>query len=219
MEPVINAKPELYISAIRFPRESKPAATASHDFYANHQLVYMAFPSKAIATAARVLFRFDLEGDYGYLYVQSKVQPDWSRLPEAIRKYVSGPVPLVIPQAEQFRFRLLAKPSWRPARGNANRKQTRITLKKESNQIAWLKRKGAKNGFKIVSCRLLERVWSDTKTNERLPNGNPKPLYAVQFDGILQVTDREKLLDAVANGIGPQKAYGFGLLSLTPWKP
>ena len=37
-----------------------------------------------------------------------------------------------------------------------------------------------------------------------------------EADGELIVTDAEKLRETVANGIGPQKAYGFGLLSLAP---
>lgn len=41
-------------------------------------------------------------------------------------------------------------------------------------------------------------------------------LTAVQFDGVLVVTDPDKLREAVRNGIGPQKAFGFGLLSLAP---
>jgi CRISPR-associated protein Cas6/Cse3/CasE subtype I-E len=41
-------------------------------------------------------------------------------------------------------------------------------------------------------------------------------LSAVQFDGVLVVTDPDKLSVAVRNGIGPQKAFGFGLLSLAP---
>ena len=36
----------------------------------------------------------------------------------------------------------------------------------------------------------------------------------VRFDGELTVTDPGELRDAVAAGIGPAKAFGFGLLSL-----
>jgi len=37
---------------------------------------------------------------------------------------------------------------------------------------------------------------------------------AARFDGILQVTDSNKLKETLENGIGPAKAFGFGLLSL-----
>ena len=39
---------------------------------------------------------------------------------------------------------------------------------------------------------------------------------AVQFDGVLQVTDPDKLVAAVETGIGSAKGFGFGLLSLAP---
>ena len=40
--------------------------------------------------------------------------------------------------------------------------------------------------------------------------------YAVQFDGVLQVTDADLLVRAVQAGIGSGKGFGFGLLSLAP---
>jgi CRISPR system Cascade subunit CasE len=36
----------------------------------------------------------------------------------------------------------------------------------------------------------------------------------VRFDGVLRVTDAARLVEAVRSGIGPAKAFGFGLLSL-----
>lgn len=39
---------------------------------------------------------------------------------------------------------------------------------------------------------------------------------AVQFDGLLEITDLEKFKQALADGIGPGKAYGFGMLSIAP---
>lgn len=47
-------------------------------------------------------------------------------------------------------------------------------------------------------------------------SSEPQRLGAVRFDGVLIVTDAEKLRIAVCNGIGTQKAFGFGLLSIAP---
>ncbi len=209
---------QLYISAIKFPATGNAAATALRDFYMCHKLVYAAFPTKEAATAARVLFRFDLEGDIGYLYVQSLQPPDWSRLPEAIKSQVTGPVAYEIPTGNKLGFRLLAKPSLRIGKNDDPNKGKRVTVNHPAEQLAWLRRKGQECGFEIEDCQLLERVWHDSKRPERLPNGSPKPLYGVQFDGILVVTDPNKLKQAVRNGVGPQKGFGFGLLSLAPLK-
>ena len=40
--------------------------------------------------------------------------------------------------------------------------------------------------------------------------------FGVRFDGTLTVTEPEALARAVRSGVGPAKAFGFGLLSLAP---
>lgn len=54
--------------------------------------------------------------------------------------------------------------------------------------------------------------------NFRKHNGGNKEqtLFAVLFEGVLQVTDPDKLRIAVGAGIGSAKGFGFGLLSLAP---
>ncbi|MEL7170368.1 MAG: type I-E CRISPR-associated protein Cas6/Cse3/CasE, partial [Bacteroidota bacterium] len=42
--------------------------------------------------------------------------------------------------------------------------------------------------------------------------------FGVRFDGVLRVDNSVKVLDALRQGIGPAKAFGFGLLSLAPVK-
>jgi CRISPR system Cascade subunit CasE len=39
---------------------------------------------------------------------------------------------------------------------------------------------------------------------------------SVRFEGVLEVRDADRFREALANGIGPGKAYGFGLLSIAP---
>jgi CRISPR system Cascade subunit CasE len=46
--------------------------------------------------------------------------------------------------------------------------------------------------------------------------GSPQRLGAVRFDGVLVVTDRDRFIAAITDGIGSAKAFGFGLLSLAP---
>lgn len=214
-------KDTLYISAIRFPATTTAAATAWRDFYMLHKLVYKAFEaygetSEQIGKNARPLFRFDLEGENGYLYVQSTKEPDWSKIPEPIRRNTVGPLPYEVPQGSRLRFRLLAKPSFRIGQKDSQFKGARTSIAEPDGQMDWLRRKGDSGGFQIEMCDLCEKVWYDSKSNHRLPNGDQKPLYGTLYDGVLVVTDPDKLKEAVRNGIGPQKAFGFGLLSLAP---
>lgn len=140
-----------------------------------------------------------------------------------------------------LRFRLRAnvvmaqldtkQPEGQRARGK------RVAIHGEDAQLAWLARKGEAAGFQLPS---LERthfrhpdedaepssVWSvrvmsedDVRGRRRDPaagdGAHPRMTFgAVLFEGALEVTDAEALRAVVAQGIGPGKAYGFGLLSL-----
>jgi len=211
--------PTLYISAIHVPADSPFAATAMWDYYELHRLVCTGFGHRAALDAARVLFRFDAEGDAGFLCVQSRTPPDWSHLPPKLNLSVAGPKPLKLPSLEtgtRLHFRLLARPSMRVGNKTSPDYGRRIVLLWEKDQKDWLTHKGEAHGFAVESCNLTLRTWHDSKTDHRLPNATPLPLHAVRFDGVLVVTDSQKLWQAVANGIGTQKAYGFGLLSIAP---
>lgn len=205
--------PDVHISAVRIPLNTELALVASQDFYAIHKLLCSAFPSGA-ARQARILFRFDIENDAGWLCVQTLTPPDWSRLAERTGLQIAGPIPLQIPEAARLRFRLLARPTYRIGRQGDPERGRRAALEAEQDQLDWLRRKAAAGGFEVLACSLTDRIWFDTRSNPQLENGAPRPLHATQFDGILAVTDRGRLRTAIRNGIGPQKAFGFGLLSV-----
>ena len=210
---------DLFISAIHVPADSGFSAAATWDYYMLHRLVCTGFTDRRALEAARVLFRFDIEGDHGFLFVQSKTKPDWSRLDPGLKLSVVGPKVLVLPCLElgvPLRFRLLAEPSRRIGAKTSTDRGRRVHLVTEAEQRDWLARKGSESGFRIETCSISIRLWHDNKTQITLPNGKLKPLGAVLFDGLLIVSDPDKLRQAVGNGIGPQKAYGFGLLSIAP---
>ncbi len=184
-------------------------------FYQVHKLLCMGYPDREAAKAARILFRFDEEDELGCLLVQSLSEPDYSRLLPQLEKEgisVQGPERVPVPRYEpgtRLRFRLLAKPAKRTgAKGNPRKK--RVTLRSEAEQLAWLERKGEENGFSVVQALVTDRIWHDDKD----ARNRDKALHATQFDGFLRVRDAQALRRALAFGIGSQKAYGFGLLSV-----
>jgi CRISPR system Cascade subunit CasE len=110
-------------------------------------------------------------------------------------------------------FRLRANPTAKRKFPSGDRK--RVGLYREEEQMAWLMRKGEQGGFRTLSVRtsgqdtLRGRVKRGEKTHSLR-------LLAVQFDGLLQVTDPDRLRETVRQGIGSGKGFGFGLLSLAP---
>lgn len=83
----------------------------------------------------------------------------------------------------------------------------------------WLDRRGASGGFKVTtdscSCQPGYVYWSKSAEDEK----KNVRLFSVRFDGLLEVTDVGAFVKTLASGIGPAKAYGFGLLSVAPARP
>jgi len=63
----------------------------------------------------------------------------------------------------------------------------------------------------------IERRESDTgdETDENRRAAGRR-LFAVRYQGILEVTDSDKFRSTLMRGVGPGKAFGFGLLSVAP---
>jgi CRISPR system Cascade subunit CasE len=166
---------------------------------------------------ARILFRADADRPAEvHIIVQSLVPPDWSRLPHDPGYIKSWDEAKVIELSglkagTLLRFRLRCRPSKRIAEPGHEDAGKRKSLKSKEDIFAWLERKAEENGFKVEDAGFDRIYWHEAREGKEA-----KPLGAVQFDGVLVVTDPDKLREAVRNGIGPQKAYGFGLLSLAP---
>ncbi|MFJ6415571.1 type I-E CRISPR-associated protein Cas6/Cse3/CasE [Paeniglutamicibacter sp. NPDC091659] len=108
--------------------------------------------------------------------------------------------------------------------GSPNSKRPELTRGKrvpiihDDQKIQWLQRQGESHGFSILES-------SEHGPMVRIgPSGNRKfkrnhstvTLHSTQFDGTLRVDDVDALRAAMVSGIGRGKAYGLGLLSLTP---
>ena len=61
-------------------------------------------------------------------------------------------------------------------------------------------------------------VSTGKRTGWRKHRGSRQPVTfeAALFDGRLIITDKDSFLNALRQGIGSGKAYGFGLLSIAP---
>ncbi len=166
---------------------------------------------------ARILFRADRDrpGEVSVI-VQSLLPPDWDRLKvkEGYIKERNNPKNIELTGLREgllLQFRLRCRPSKRFAKSGHKDQGKRRSLKDKEEIFEWLRRKAQESGFKVLDVAFDRVYWFESKGGQE-----EKPLGAVQFDGVLIVTDPDKLRDAVRNGIGPQKAYGFGLLSLAP---
>jgi CRISPR system Cascade subunit CasE len=121
--------------------------------------------------------------------------------------------------------------NWCTEREDGKRIGKRVEIRGEQERLAWLSRRGADfDGFVLTSARLVDGdVAPATDTAPRFWRSRADPAGAILggrrqdrrltfgtalFEGELVVTDPEAFRRAWAEGIGPGKAFGCGLLSL-----
>lgn len=185
------------------------------DSYAWHKRVWEAFPGEPEASRD-FLTRLDDTGSDFRLLILSRnppVRPDWC--PSDAWK------PRTI--ADEFfahtayHFSLLANPTRkrvvRDADGQRKKNGRREPIVTREDLIDWLARKGTQHGFEFDAASL------KTVPRPRQPflkKGAAGTHTATEFSGLLRVTDPALFHQAAITGIGSAKAFGFGMLCLSP---
>ena len=213
----------MYLSRLILNPRSRRAQREIADPYQMHRSLMRAFPDDLKESDERVLFRLDADtrGGAPTVLLQSWLEPSWDWLDdEGARGYLLRPpetkaFDLRLAAGQVLAFRLRANPTVKRKFDDGDHK--RVGLYREEEQIEWLKRKGEQGGFRLLAAR----AGSESRVGGVIRrDGENKPhkltLLAVQFDGLLQVTDPDRLRETVRQGIGSGKGLGFGLLSLAP---
>jgi len=163
-----------------------------------------------------------------WVLVQSVEEPDWSGFPPGYLMAVPqcrrvDPVYSRIEAGMSFRFRLRANPTRKvdtKTRPDGRRRHgRRVVITAEEDLLAWLERKATAGGFEVLPCGSGGgipdvRVQKESMMTRASSREKPLTFGSVVFEGRLRVTDRERFLQTLEQGIGTGKAYGFGLLSL-----
>ena len=195
--------------------------------YELHRTLGKSFPTaetNRYRSECGVLFRVEpLIRKEVVVLVQSLAEPDWSALPPGYALQADGPRDFnpALKEGQRLRFRLAANPVMK-VREDGKKHSVRFPLIRDRypedeegiGYIDWLDRQATDHGFSVEAVADVPfRVARRRKRGQNLDKAEI-PHFGVRFDGLLQVTDPEKLMQAVRNGIGPAKAFGFGLLSL-----
>lgn len=182
-----------------------------------HRDLMSAFPQ--YDTTARksenVLFRLIERSDGVSLMMTSDSLPDTDRLCRLGYQVLPGCVKDISALEGAFRegmllrFELLASPCKKCGFGQKNSR--RVFLRTEEERLQWLERQGEKYGFQI--CNLEE------KAIQTALDGKKNSMYihydAVSMSGVLKITDTSAFWQAYRQGIGPGKAYGLGMLTVS----
>jgi CRISPR system Cascade subunit CasE len=230
----------IYLSSLYLNPRSRAVRKDVADCREMHRTVLRAFPQARDGMppgdAFGVLYRLE-ESARGRvrLLVQSKEEPQWGGL-EAFEGYLDPDAPGVNPEVKEvgsrydslesgqiLRFRLRANPTRRVGKsGEAGWVGKRVDLRRETDQLAWLHRKGEAGGFAVVSVRAelpvpsVRVIPEGTVVGNRQQDGRTMAFGSVLFEGLIRVTHPYLFRRTLSQGLGSGKAYGFGLLSIAP---
>lgn len=185
------------------------------DSYAWHQKIWEAFPERD-GEARDFLTRLDDTDSRFRLLVLSEslpVRPDWCPS-DCWRTKEMGDDFL---DHGTFQFSLLAnatlKKVVRNADGTRQKNGKRIPVVGDDELTAWLQRKAEAHGFSLGTSDL---KISSMPRHYFIKKGKSGLHQGTNFQGILKVTDPALFREALLKGIGTAKAFGFGMLCLSP---
>jgi CRISPR system Cascade subunit CasE len=222
----------MFLSLLRLNPASADVQRDLRDVHRLHRTIMKAFPdviNPSVKARAQfdVLHRLEFDRNNGWqLYVQSNIEPNWANSPRGYFLDKDGLLnPLIKPVGDAYgaiepgkrlRFRLRANPTrkvdTKTGPDGRRRNGRRVPLRKIDEQVAWLLRKAHSNGFELMQV-IIAATGSAELVNSNETN---KTFQGVVYEGILEVKDAQQFSNALMAGMGPGKAYGFGLLSIAP---
>lgn len=193
-------------------------------------------------TGAGFLFRIEPQpGASPVIVVQSATEPNWeyafhnARYLLACRPQVKPFNPCFDPR-QRLQFRLLAnpvrkvslnsldfagkpfEPKWIGKDVPVPTAELRKSLERRA-EPGWSPPKNSEDkqcppGFRLVDPFHIQPGY--VYVNDKRDGGSGRRLRSARYDGVLEVTDPAGFRNTVIKGIGPGKAFGFGLLSVAP---
>ena len=180
-----------------------------------HGVLEQAFPRERMPK----LWRIDRLRGTSYLMILSEEEPDLTQATAQLgfdgRPWESkdySPLLQRITDGSRWNFRLCANPTYSSCRtGERGKVQAQIT---PEHQMQWLIGQGEKHGFSVTedSARITESRWY--QFGKGGGDRHQVRLLSVTYEGMLTVTDTSVFLDVLQHGIGREKAYGMGLMTL-----
>ena len=225
----------MYLSRLILNPRSRQVRNELADPYELHRTVCKAFPDglfkaeRSEENVTNILFRVDLHPRtyIPTLLVQSRQKPNWDFLSLEKKDYLLGEndlpldvenpaikeMDLKLSEGQVLTFRLRANPTVKKDREGKSQGR-RVGLIHEVDQHKWLERKLESAGAALVNVNIVNEQFTHGKLFIEKEKEKRMNFLSVQFDGVLQVKDKDKLVNTIFTGFGSAKGLGFGLLSL-----
>lgn len=170
------------------------------DRYRLHQTLRRCFGDQ------HLLYR--VNDDDKTVLVRSDDMGDFATLCEGyLRKTVEISREPVVGHGEVYKLALAANPVKCLSRGAGNRAGKRLALQGVGARLDWARTQLRNNGFDVIALEIVGSEWLQS------PQGIN--VLAVEYRGVVVVTDTKLAQAAITQGIGRGKAWGLGMLLLT----
>lgn len=218
----------MYLSRVEIATNNRQKIKELTHLGAYHNWVEQSFPSEIKrGERKRHLWRLDQLAGRNYLLVLSENKPEAAQLGQF---GVSGTVMIKaydqflnsIKSGETMQFRLTANPSYsvRQPGEQRGRVYPHVTVEE---QRQWLSDHAEKAGFKLVQQQLTTGENHDNFSFDIVKRDHPTlyrktgcgiRLSRVTFEGLLQVQNVSVFKETLINGLGREKAFGMGLMTV-----
>lgn len=209
----------MYLSRVEIDTKNRQKMKDLTNLRAFHGWVEQSFP-KEIAKGERLrhLWRIDILQGRSYLLLLSPDRPDLNRLSKygiaGTAKTKDYEETLNGLRLEQIRpFRLTANAVYR------DRKTGKLVPYTSISDIEqWLLKRAERLGFEVVTSPSGKQDFmiSDHHSEPLRHGRKAMPVSMTSYEGVLKITDVAKLKETLANGVGRERAYGCGLLTVMP---
>ncbi len=206
----------MYLSKVAIDAKKYESMKALYNLERLHGMIESSF----LGERKRNLWRIDQQVGEDYLLLLSHTPPQTNTLPEQIGyKNSAWETKLYnsllerITEGSKWYFRLTANPTMSKAMEAGKRGKVKaITIL--PMQREWLKKQGDRKGF-LLQDKQFDVIQSEWRTIKK--RGKEIQVLAVTFEGLLTVTNADVFCQTLTSGIGREKAYGMGLLTVVPY--
>ncbi|MGW8884283.1 type I-E CRISPR-associated protein Cas6/Cse3/CasE [Streptomyces sp. NPDC055749] len=189
-----------------------------------HQRMLQMFPDGVEGPARAVfgvLFRAEETPQGPQILLQSHIEPDSSRLPDAYGSVETRSLDALLSNLHKgmvVNYRCVANPVRKP--GATSREIYRlppVVALSGNAAVEWWERQSNAGGLEPLHINAHPLATVRGHRDPKGPAAKQRIQHArTRFDGTARVLDAELLREKLATGIGRGKAYGCGLLSIAP---
>ncbi|MCD7715219.1 MAG: type I-E CRISPR-associated protein Cas6/Cse3/CasE [Lachnospiraceae bacterium] len=207
----------MYLSRVEIDTGNRTVLRTLNHLGAYHNWVEQAFPDEVREeTRSRKLWRIDQIEGKRYLLVASETEPDCEQMETYAVKGSFGckdyePFLQSVKQGECFRFRVTLNPVHSVFEENNSRGKI-YPIYAEAAQRKFFLDRTEKHGFHVESGQFLIVERGEATL---LRKGKRRvDLVKAVYEGALTVENPELFVDLLCHGMGREKAYGFGMMTV-----